>query len=148
MTADNLRTTWSAWEPTLVDPYATLVVSTLTHARYFNTRNLAVASLSLRLHFGAATPAPYTTVAVGLPDALQVRAGTSFQGQAIAERRTDTGERKFSLCNLSVDGATQGGADGTTYLYLDRIFVQNLGQFVAGQTYDVRGQLTFEPSSL
>ena len=30
------------------------------------------------------------------------------------------------------------------YLFLDRIFVQNLGQYIAGQTYTILGQIVFE----
>ena len=147
VTADNLRTSWRSWEPTIVDPYASLVVNPSTHAKYFNTRNFVVVSLNLKVNFSNTTPIPYSTIAVKLPDRLQVRSGTFFRNQAIVERETHTNERKFSVCNMTVDGETQGGVDGTTYLYLDRIFIQNLGQFISGQTYEIKGQMTFEPST-
>ena len=147
VTADDLRTPWRSWEPNVIDPYASLVVNPLTHAKYFNTRNVAVVSLNLKIHFSNATPIPYSTISVRLPDKLQVRAGTFFRNQGIVERETNTVERKFSVCNITVDGETQGGVDGITYLYLDRLFIQNLGQFIAGQTYEFKGQMTFEPST-
>ncbi|GEM_PF-5879162 len=146
VTADNLRTSWRSWEPNVIDPYASLVVNPLTHAKYFNTRNFAVVSLNLKINFSNATPIPYSTIAIRLPDTLQVRAGTFFRNQGIIERETNTAERKYSVCNITVDGETQGGIDGTTYLYLNRLFIQNLGQFIAGQTYEFKGQMTFEPS--
>ena len=146
VTADNLRTSWRSWEPTIIDPYASLVVNPFTHAKYFNTRNFVVVSLNLKINFSITTPIPYSTISVRLPATLQVRAGTFFRNQGIVERETHTAERKFSVCNITVDGETQGGVDGTTYLYLDRLFIQNLGQFISGQTYEFKGQITFEPS--
>lgn len=146
VTADNLRTAWVSWEPTVIDPYASLVVNPMTHAKYFNTRNFVVVSLNFTVNFSTSTPTPYTTISVTLPHTLQVRSDTFFRNQGIIERETNTAERKFSVCNLTADGKTQGGADGATYLYLDRIFIQNLGQFIAGQTYEFKGQMTFEPS--
>tara|TARA_B100001778_G_scaffold332811_1_gene339933 strand:+ start:1418 stop:1894 length:477 start_codon:yes stop_codon:yes gene_type:complete len=145
VTADNLRTEWSDWTPDLNDPYATIVTDPLQHARYFNTRNLVLASVHLKVTFSVGTPIPYTTIAIQLPNNLRVRSSTRFQNEAMIERFTGTAERKFSVGTLIADGETQGGADGSTFLYLDRIFVQNLGQFVAGQTYTIRGQLIFEP---
>lgn len=147
VTADNLRTPWVAWTVAVDDPYAAIVPDALAHGKYFNTRNLVIVSLYLRVGFGALTPSPYSTLAVLLPEGLRVKAGTAFRAQAMAERTTTTAERKFSACNFYVDGETRGGTDGQTYLYLDRIFVENLGQFVANQTYVLRGQLTFEPSA-
>lgn len=145
--ADNLRTAWQSWEPSIMDPYASLVSNPLTHAKYFNTRNFVVVSLNLKINFSNSTPIPYSTIAVRLPDTLQVRSGTFFRNQGIVERETNTAERKFSVCNFTADGETQGGVDGITYLYLDRLFIQNLGQFIAGQTYEFKGQMTFEPST-
>lgn len=146
VTADNLRTSWRSWEPTITDPHASLIVDEFTHAKYFNTRNFVVVSLNLKINFKNTTPIPYTTISVLLPHTLQVRSGTCFRNQAIVQRQTNTAEKKFSVCNITVDGQTQGGIDGITYLYLDRLFIQNLGQFIAGQTYDFKGQITFEPS--
>lgn len=147
VTADNLRTIWKSWQPSVVDDsYATLIVDSLSHAKYFNTRNFAVVSLNVKLFFNSSTPSPYATVAISLPQSLRIRADSHFRSQCIAERETNTQERKFSISNISVDGKTRGGADNNTYIYLDRIFIQNLGQFVAGQTYEVKGQITFEPS--
>lgn len=146
VTADNLRTKWISWEPAVLDPYASLISKDEAHAKYFNTRNFAVMSLNVRLNFATSTPTPYSIIALTLPATLQIRPDTFFQGQGVIERETNTAERKFSVCNMTVDGKTLGGVDGSTYLYLDRVFIQNLGQFVAGQTYDFIGQMTFEPS--
>mgnify|MGYP001469798604 CR=1 FL=1 len=146
VTADNLRTDWSDWSPTIDDPYATLVADPLQHARYFNTRNLVITSLHLKVTLNVNTPSPYTTIAVRLPANLRIRSDTHFQNDAIIERFTGTAERKFSTAHIIADGKTQGGADGSTFLFLDTLFVRNLGQFVAGQTYTIRGQIVFEPA--
>ena len=47
---------------------------------------------------------------------------------------------------IIADGTSLGGPDDDTFLYLDRIFVQNLGQYIPDQTYTIRGQIVFEPS--
>ena len=145
VTADNLRTAWNAWFPQTDDVYGLLVADPLTHARYFNTQNFAVVSIHVKVLFSATTPSPYTTIAINLPSTIAVRSGSTFRNQCMIERFTGTSERKFSTGMLLADGETQGGVDGTTFLYLDKIFVQNLGQFVAGQAYTIRGQLVFEP---
>ena len=150
-TADDLRTPWRSWTTSLLDTgdgatHATIVADDFSHAKYFTTRNLIVVSLDLKLTFNAGTPSPYTLIGLVLPADIRVRIGTNFRQQILIERQTQSAERKFSAGSLFVDGKTQGGADGVTYIYLDRLFVENLGQFIAGQTYLVRGQITFEPS--
>lgn len=146
VTADNLRTAWNAWSPSLNDPFATMVADPLTHARYFNTKNLAIVSFHLTVRFSNGTPSPYSVIAVNLPSTLRIKSNTHFRNQCNIERFTGTSERKFSAGVLSADGTTQGGIDGDSFLYLDRIFVKNLGQYVEGQIYTVRGQIVFEPS--
>jgi hypothetical protein len=47
---------------------------------------------------------------------------------------------------IIADGTSQGGLDNDTFLYLDRIFIQNLGQYIPEQTYTIKGQIVFEPS--
>ncbi len=146
VTADNLRTTWTAWNPSLNDQFSSLVVDPLTHARYFNTKNFVVVSLYLTVRFTNSTPSPYTMLGVNLPSTLRIKSNTHFKNQCNIERFTGTNERKFSFGMLIVDGVTQGGIDGDTFIYLDRIFIQNLGQYIPGQTYTIRGQIVFEPS--
>jgi hypothetical protein len=148
-TADDLRTPWQSWTTSLLgasSAHTTIVADEFSHAKYFTTRNLIVVSLDLKLTFNAGTPSPHTLTALALPSNVRVRIGTSFRQQILIERQTQSAERKFSIGSIYVDGVTQGGVDGVTYLYLDRLFVENLGQFIAGQTYIVRGQITFEPS--
>jgi hypothetical protein len=146
-TADNLRTSWSAWFPTLNDPYASIVIEPLTHAKFFNTKNMVVLSLHLTVSFKGDTPSPYTTIAVNLPSTLKIRSNTSFKNQCTVERVTGTSERHFAMGMFTADGQTQGGVDGETFLFLDRIFVKNLGQYIAGQSYIIKGQIVFEPSA-
>ena len=147
VTADNLRTTWTSWTPRVDDENATLVADSLTHARYFSTRNFAVASVYITVLLDGTTPAPYTSIAVLLPPTLRVRSGTTFRNQCMVERFTGSAERKFSLGMLLTDGETRGGAAGEEYVNTDRIIVENLGQFVAGQTYTIRGQIVFQPAA-
>lgn len=146
VTADNLRTEWNSWTPTVNDQFATIVADPLTHARYFNTKNFAVVSLHVTVQFSNTTPSPYSRIAVNLPATLRIKSSTLFKNQCNIERFTGTNERKFSFGIMAVDGTTQGGIDGTTFLYLDRIFIDNFGQYVSGQTYTIRGQIVFEPS--
>ena len=145
VTADNLRTDWSDWSPTIDDPYATLVADPLQHARYFNTRNLVITSLHLKVTLSqhalsvhdncrATTRQSQNTLRHTLPKRCHHRT---------IHWHTRT---KFSTAHIIADGKTQGGADGSTFLFLDTLFVRNLGQFVAGQTYTIRGQIVFEPA--
>ena len=145
-TAGNLRTTWNAWNPTVLDEYSNLVVDPLTHARYFNTKNFVVVSLHVTVRFNNNTPSPYTLIGLSLPSTLRIKSSRQFKNQCNIERFTGTDERKFSFGMIIADGVTQGGIDADTYLYLDRIFIQNLGQYIPGQTYTIRGQIVFEPS--
>ena len=146
VTADNLRTTWNAWNPSLNDQFSSLVVDPLTHARYFSTKHFVVVSLYLTVRFSNMTPSPYTMLRVNLPPTLRIKSNTHFKNQCNIERFTGTNERKFSFGMMIADGTTQGGIDGETFIYLDGIFIQNLGQYIPGQTYTIRGQLVFEPS--
>jgi hypothetical protein len=146
VTADNLRTTWTAWNPSLNDQYSNIVVDPLTHARFFNTKNLVVVSLHITVRFTNITPSPYTLLAVNLPATLRIKSNTHFKNQCNIERFTGTNERKFSFGMIIADGTTKGGIDDDTFLYLDRLFIQNLGQYIPDQTYTIRGQIVFEPS--
>ena len=146
VTADNLRTQWNAWNPSLNDSFSNMVVDPLTHARYFNTKNFVVVSLHITVRFNNTTPSPYTTIALNLPSTLRIKSDTHFKNQCNVERFTGTNERKFSMGMVIADGTTRGGVDGNTFLYLDRLFIQNLGQYIPDQTYTIRGQLVFEPS--
>jgi hypothetical protein len=146
VTADNLRTSWTAWNPSLNDQFSNIVVDPLTHARYFNTKNLAIVSIYLTVRFSNITPSPYTMLAINLPSTLRVKSNTYFKNQCNIERFTGTSERKFSFGMIIADGTSQGGLDDDTFLYLDRIFVHNLGQYIPNQTYTIRGQIVFEPS--
>jgi hypothetical protein len=146
VTADNLRTTWHGWNPSLNDQFSNLIVEPLTHARYFKTKNFAVISIHITVKFENNTPSPYTMIALNLPLDLRIKSGTLLKNQCNIERFTGTNERKFSFGMIIADGTTQGGIDNTTFLYLDRIFIQNLGLYVPGQTYTIRGQIVFEPS--
>lgn len=146
VTADNLRTTWNAWTPSLNDQFSSLVFDPLTHARYFNTKNLVVVSLYITVRFANTTPSPYTMLALNLPTTLRVKSNTHFKNQCNIERFTGTNERKFSFGMIIADGTSKGGVDGDTFLYLDRILIQNLGQYIPSQTYTIRGQIVFEPS--
>lgn len=146
VTADNLRTPWKTWYLEVQDAFASQIVDDLTHAKYFDTKNMVIVSLHLTVSMSVSTPSGYTTIGVKLPEDLRVRSGTTFRNQCVIEKMTNTVERKFCSGALVVDGASQGGTDGTTYLYLDRLFIENLGQFIGGQQYVVRGQLVFEPS--
>ena len=146
VTADNLRTTWTAWNPSLNDQFSNLVADPLTHARYFNTKNFVVLSLYITVRFTNITPSPYTMLGINLPSTLRIKSNTQFKNQCNIERFTGTNERKFSFGMIIADGTTQGGIDDETFLYLDRIFVQNLGQYIPEQTYIIRGQIVFEPS--
>lgn len=146
VTADNLRTTWTAWNPSLNDQFSNLVVDPLTHARYFNIKNLVLVSVYLTVRFTNTTPSPYTMLAINLPSTLRVKSNTFFKNQCNVERFTGTSERKFSFGMIIADGTSQGGIDDNTFLYLDRIFIQNLGQYIPEQTYTIRGQIVFEPS--
>lgn len=146
VTADNLRTTWTAWNPSLNDQFSNIVVDPLTHTRYFNTKNLVIVSMYLTVRFTNTTPSPYTMLAVNLPSTLRIKSNTYFKHQCNIERFTGTSERKFSFGMIIADGTSQGGLDDDTFLYLDRIFIQNLGQYIPEQTYTIRGQIVFEPS--
>lgn len=146
VTADNLRTQWTAWNPSINDQFSNIVVDPLTHARYFNTKNLVIVSIYLTVRFSNTTPSPYTMLAINLPSTLRVKSNTYFKNQCNIERFTGTSERKFSFGMIIADGTSQGGLDDDTFLYLDRIFVQNLGQYIPNQTYTIRGQIVFEPS--
>lgn len=148
VTADNLRTSWISWQAEIDDTYSTAVPNPKAYAKYFNTRNLVIVSFYLTVVFHVNTPVPYTTVGILLPPQLRVRSGTMFHNQVLIERGSTSAERKYSVGTLYVDGETQGGSTNDTYSFLDRIFVRNLGQFVAGQTYTIRGQITFEPAIL
>lgn len=146
VTADNLRTSWNAWNPSLDDQFSNIVVDPLTHARYFNTKNLVIVSIYLTVRFSNITPSPYTMLALNLPSTLRVKSNTYFKNQCNIERFTGTNERKFSFGMIIADGTSQGGPDDDTFLYLDKIFVQNLGQYIPNQTYTIKGQIVFEPS--
>tara|TARA_X000000368_G_C22780660_1_gene601389 strand:- start:6 stop:482 length:477 start_codon:yes stop_codon:yes gene_type:complete len=146
VTADNLRTNWTGWIPDLKDPYASLIENPLQHARFFNTKNFVVASLHLTINFEASTPENYTRLAVGLPITLRIKSNTNFKNSCNIEKNTGTNERKFSFGMIIADGTTTGGVDDDTFLFLDRLFIENLGQFIPGQTYTIRGQIVFEPS--
>lgn len=146
VTADDLRTTWNAWSPSMNDQFSNLIVDPFTHARYFNTKNFAVVSVHITVQLKNTTPSPYTMMALNLPATLRIKSNTEFQSQCTIERFTGTNERKFSFGMMIADGTTRGGADGATFMHLDRIFIQNLGQYIAGQTYTIRGQIVFEPS--
>ena len=146
VTADNLRTSWTAWNPSLNDQFSNIVVDPLTHARYFNTKNLVVVTLHIKVKFTNITPSPYTSLAINLPATLRVKSNTHFKNQCNIERSTGTNERKFSFGMIIADGTTKGGIDDDTFLYLDRLFIQNLGQYIPDQTYTIRGQIVFEPS--
>ena len=136
VTADDLRTEWTGWYPVVDDEYATLLVDPLTHTRYFNTRNLAIVSVYLTATFSFSTPSPYSRIALLLPETLRLKADTTFRNQGVVERLTSSGERKFSL-GLIVADAKEGP---------DRIFLDNLGQYIAGQTYTIKGQIVVEPA--
>tara|TARA_Y100001937_G_scaffold121381_1_gene180053 strand:- start:677 stop:1153 length:477 start_codon:yes stop_codon:yes gene_type:complete len=146
VTADNLRTDWQGWVPSTNDTHSTIIATPLQHARFFNTKNFVVVSLHVTVNFDTSTPENYTKIFIDLPATLRVKSETSFKNSCIIERRTITNERKFSQGMLIADGESKGGVDNETFLFLDRIFVENLGQFVSGQTYDIRGQIVFEPS--
>jgi hypothetical protein len=148
VTADDLRTEWRSWSPTLHDDqHAILTVTPLTHAKYFNTKNLMIVSFYIDTTFAVTTPSPYTMIALKLPDDIRIKTNTIFRNQCMIERITGTAERKFSLGMLIVDGETRGGVDNNTFLNVDRIIIQNLGQYIAGQSYTIRGQVVFEPAS-
>lgn len=146
VTADNLRTSWTAWNPSLNDEFSNIIVEPLTHARYFNTKNLVIVSIYLTVRFSNLTPSPYTMIAINLPSTLRIKSNTYFKNQCNIERFTGTNERKFSFGMIIADGTSQGGVDNDTFIYLDRIFVQNLGQYIPNQAYTIRGQIVFEPS--
>jgi len=146
VTADNLRTPWTAWNPSLNDNFSNLVIDPLTHARYFNTKNMVIVSLHFTVRFTNTTPSPYTLIAINLPSTLKIKSNTHFKNQCNIERFTGTNERKFSFGMIIADGTSQGGVDDDTFLYLDRIFIQNLGQYIPEQTYTIKGQIVFEPS--
>lgn len=147
--ADDLRTAWVEWTPSrpLTNDGFVSIDTSSSIGRYFSTRNLAVLSIEIRLTLATTTPSPYSVAAIALPETLRVRPGTSFRSPATVERETRGAERVYGAASIYVDGVTRGGADGTTFLYLDRMFIQNLSQFLAGQSYVVRGQLIFSPSS-
>lgn len=147
VTADDLRTEWRSWSPVVSDEYGSLTITPLTHAKYFNTKNLMIVSLYLDISFAVTTPSPYTMIALKLPDDIRIKTNTMFRNQCMIERITGTAERKFSLGMLIVDGETRGGVDNNTFLNVDRILIENLGQYIAGQSYTIRGQVVFEPVS-
>lgn len=146
VTADNLRISWEGWFPSVDDAFATLISTPLTHAKFYNTKHLVVVSLNMTLSFGSNTPSPHSLVSFKLPSNIRIKSGTEFKNQCVVERSTSTNERKFSFGFLIADGLSKGGVDGETFLNLDKIFVSNLGQFIAGQTYTVNGQIVFEPT--
>ena len=147
VTADDLRTEWRSWSPVVSDEYGSLTITPLTHAKYFNTKNLMIVSLYLDISFAVTTPSPYTMIALKLPDDIRIKTNTMFRNQCMIERITGTAERKFSLGMFIVDGETRGGVDNNTFLNVDRILIENLGQYIAGQSYTIRGQVVFEPVS-
>ena len=145
VTADDLRTEWKAWQIELDDQYATLVPDVMMYSKYFNTRNLIVLSFFQKVTFNSSTPFPYQRIAFTLPDEIKVKRTTYTKSNAIIERFTGTQERKFSNGAILVDGETKGGVDNVSFLHLDKVFVENYGLFIAGQTYIINGQITFEP---
>ena len=88
VTADNLRTSWTAWNPSLNDQFSNIVVDPLTHARYFNTKNLVFVSIYITVRFTNTTPSPYTMIAINLPSTLRVKSNTYFKNQCNIERFT------------------------------------------------------------